>query len=513
MRDLSVLTVIAFGACVAPAPFDARPPSEGARLEASYPAVRRAGDGTLVIGAADGRGGTSEIPVFAAPGRFNPEAATLSSFATDPVEDRAFVVQAFPTATAFELDAMRPNRYRVPLNLRTLYALDPDGTAREVTRLDDESLPSFVFTDDAVIVMTCGARGGHLRRFDRRAMTLQREAWVLACPGSEAPYVMSRWIVLRHSYGLMYYIDPTTLEAGTLPLEISAQYFEIPLRTQDAIVRVVAESRAVAHTRIPYRVERYELAGATPAQLSDRSPRRVGRIELTSPQWGDHFGLYGNYPQMPTPDERALILPDTQGVQLLELATGAVRPLPVAPTGINLAAFTPDGRGFIGYSPALYPSNGARLWHVTFDDPAPRALAITLPTAPRVVFPSASPHALLTAGNTDVVLWRMDLAQGDARRVSSFGPTPPVFTTGAARGGEAWLLRDGLVRINAASLDELRAPIEWVPTRIAVPRVGDVVLVDVPRRNTVARLRGDTGQVEREYRLPVPAPPLSAAGR
>ena len=34
---------------------------------------------------------------------------------------------------------MRPNRYRVPLNLRTLYALEPDGTAREVTRLDDES--------------------------------------------------------------------------------------------------------------------------------------------------------------------------------------------------------------------------------------------------------------------------------------------------------------------------------------------------------------------------------------
>jgi hypothetical protein len=177
----------------------------------------------------------------------------------------------------------------------------------------------------------------------------------------------------------------------------------------------------------------------------------------------------------------------------------------VAPTGISFAALTPDGRGFIGYSLADYRSNSARLWHVTFDDPAPRALAIALPTAPRVVFPSASSHALLTAGNSDIVLWRMDLAQGDARRVSSFGATPPVFTTGASRGGEAWLLRDGLVRLNAASLDELRAPIDWVPTRIAVPRVGDGVLVDMPRRNAVARLRGDTGQVEREYRLPVPA--------
>ena len=101
----------------------------------------------------------------------------------------------------------------------------------------------------------------------------------------------------------------------------------------------------------------------------------------------------------------------------------------------------------------------------------------------------------------------MSLARPEAERLMTFGETPPAFAVSDARGGEAWIAHEGLVRLNVTSLEQTRAAIAWVPSQVAIGAVGGFVMVDHPRRNALVRLRSDAAMPEREFVLPRPSPP------
>jgi hypothetical protein len=504
-RSLGCFVALLVQGCALPPPPDTSQPAGTAAFEAPQATVRRDEQGELLIRNADARGAWSEVPVFDARGGFNPEAATLSNITVAPREDRAFVVQSFPTATGVELAGAAPSLPLDPFRVRTLYALEGGG-ARIVTRLDDETPTAIVFVDDGVVVASCSPTGsaGRLRRFDREARTLQREVRIDFCPRLESPPT---------GVGAIHFIEHRWADARTLATvstadstSVGSVLEEIPLGTRDAVVRLVAED-IFWDEPTNLRVELLELAGGSVTQLPRLAPSRVWRFSTATGtdllRW--RFAL--------SPDDRWLFVPGSPP-QVIDLRAGVPRPLPTGAdslfqVGVADGAvpvhFTPDGRGVLAHRLANYRTRSASLVFFSLDTFETRALPVTLPGAPRVAFSPVAPWSLLLAGRDAVALWRLDTERGEARRAMTFGPTPPVFAQSAARGGEAWIVRDGLVRRSLPTLAETSAAIDWVPTRVAALVGADAVLVDRPRGNALVRIRGDTAQTEFEIPLPVPA--------
>lgn len=501
-RGTLVLTLCA--GCGLPPPPDTQRPTGSTSLTQPAVAVRRDEEGTLWIRVADGRGGSGEVRVFDADGQFNREAATLSSIATDPREDRAFVAQSFPTGTLAELEAARPYRSGDPMSVKALLALEPDGTVRTVLRFNDESSPALAFTDDALLVMTCSHVGsglGHIRRYDRAGRTLHREARVNDCATPGYWWQTPQWIALRDvGSERVTFVDARTLAATTLR---HAEYptLDLPMHQRDAALRVVFEDLPSFDGDAPLRVELFELAGVSPERVPMLTPARTWRLMTRG------LPAFTRFSHGVTPDDRRLLVPDAQRVRALDLTTGAETVVLGAYAGTEFAGFSPDGSALFGAQVVNTQSGSVLLHRLSFDGTNVWALPRTLPGIPRIAHVPSAAHALLVAGARPVELWRIALARPEAERLMTFGETPPVFAVSDARGGEAWIAHEGLVRLSVTSLEQTRAAIEWVPTQVAVGAGGGFVWVDRPRRNALVRLRSDTAMPEREYVLPRPSPP------